>query len=301
MDFHEYLHLFQWIFILHIPVTCGFPHNLLTIRPDPSNILKVSLNQTATSKSQVPYVLHKDVINSKMLPKIYQQPGKQNDATLENVVKYHKNRDVGETANSVSQTLQLGNKQGIDSYLRYLPRNLDKYSSHSKKKGTQKLGTGTILDANTGKHIAHVSDSKTTILDKDHNKDKHSGNTNSGQFPEKYENGNNKGDFKHIKGILNSKDDFKKPNVIVNKPKDGINFAVMPAVSATRDYKVNNMILAIGVGIVVLGMGIVIGIFGCCCKKKKEKTEKDKEEQSAIINTAEEMDKGLPDARLDLR
>ena len=298
MDFQECLHLFLWILTLHIPQAYGFP---IAISPDSTNLLKVSLNKPATSKSQVPYLSHEDVINSRTLPKVYQLLTHQNGAKLENVEKYFQH--AVQTDNSAGQILHFRNKQGIDSYLRYLPRNSDKYSSHSRKKGIQKVGIGTTLDIYSGKHITHESDSKTATTTADVGKDIQTSlkEINSGQGnlhtkELKYRNGE-----ADLNGRLNSNDNIHKRNVIVNQPKDRINFAVMPAESVVSDHLVINMILAIGAGIVALGMGIVIGIFGCCCKKKKVTSEKDREEQSAIINTAEEMDKGLPDARLDLR
>ena len=299
MDFQECLHFFLWILTLHIPQAYGFP---LAISPDSTNLLKVSLNQPATSKSQVPYLSHKDVINSRTLPKVYQLLSHQNGAKLENVEKYFQHAE--QTDNSAGRILHFRNKQGIDSYLRYLPRNSGKYSSHSRKKEIQKVGIGTTLDIYSGKHITHESDFKTTTADvgKDIRdiqtslKEINSGQGNIHIKELKYRNSE-----ADLNGRLNSKDNIHKRNVIVNQPKQRINFAVMPAESVVSDHQVTNMILAIGAGIVALGMGIVIGIFGCCCKKKKVTSEKDREEQSAFINTAEEMDKGLPDARLDLR
>ena len=303
MDFQECLHLFLWILTLHIPQAYGFP---IAISPDSTNLLKVSLNQPATSKSQVPYLSHKDVINSRTLPKVKQQLSHQNGAKLENVEKYFQH--AVQTDSSAGRILHFRNKQGIDSYLRYLPRNSDKYSSHSRKKGIQKVGIGTTLDTYSGKHITHESDSKTTTTTTtaDVGKDIRDIQTslkeiNSGQgnlHTKELKFRNTEADLNRR---LNSKDNIHKHNVIVNQAKQRINFAVMPAESGVNDHQVINMILAIGAGIVALGMGIVIGIFGCCCKKKKVTSEKDREEQSAIINTAEEMDKGLPDARLDLR
>lgn len=300
MDFQVCVHLFHWIFMLHIPSTFGFPHN----RPDSSTILKVSLNTPPTSKSQVPY----DAINSRKLPKIYQQLSDKNGAKLENVEKYIKGKVITETVDSIRQTLQLGNKQEFESYLRYLPRNLHKYSSHSKTTETQKVGIGTSLDADAAsKQMTHLSDAKATQDESAYTENKTENQARKqshlGKIRSSPTSHFSKGQKEiYQKDIVPKRSKYRphKPNVIETKPKDGINFAVMPVESVTSDYKIDNMLLAIGAGIVALGMGIVFGIFGCCCKKQKVETEKDKEEQSAIINTAEEIDKGLPDAPLDL-
>ena len=256
----------------------------------------------------MPYFFHKDVINYRNKSKVHQQTGDQNGANLENLEKFIKSKGIVKNSNSVEKTTYPGNKQGIDSYLRYLPRNLRKYTSHSQQKETQKLGRGSVLDAKASKHLSHLSSLQiiqnfgTYSSDadiSDHNKKQ---NRLRNKWPktkiEFSEGGRKK---RTIGRISNSKAHLHKRHVIVTNQKDNINFAVLPKENVARDETVVNMILSIGAGLVVLGMGIVLGIFGCCCKKKKVENEKDREEQSAIINTAEDIDKGLPDAKVDLR
>lgn len=304
MDFQVFLQFFHWIFIFHFPASLGFPHDLFEHKPDPSSVLKVSINTPPISESQVPHLLQKDAIYLEKLPKIYQQVNEENGANLINVENNVKGKVIMKTVDSVRQTLHHGNKQEIDSYLRYLPRNLHKHSSHSESTETLKAGIGSPVAGDASKHMTHLSDSKEhkeNIIADQHRNRPHIGKIlpklatdfSIGQKKEKL----------HIQDVITerSKDNLHKPNVKAAKPKDGINFAVVPAENVTSGNKVNNMIIAVGLGIVVLGMGIVLGIFGCCCKKQKVEDERDKEEQSAIIKTAEKIDQGLPDAPLDLR
>ena len=292
--------------MLHIPFHCGFPHNLPVQRSELPATLKTSSNFKATSNTQVPSFFHKGVINSRKIQKVHQQTGDQNGANLENLEKYIKHRGIVKNANSVAQTSYPGSKQGIDSYLRYLPRNLQKYTPHSKQKGTQKLGTGSVLDAEASKHLSHLSRSQIiqnlgTYSDADisvHNRKLKKLWNKQHQTSADFSAGDT--ERRIIEKISNSKAHLHKRHVIATNQKDNINFAVLPNENVTSDHSVVNMILSIGAGLIVLGMGIVLGIFGCCCKKKKVDSDKDKEEQSAIINTAEDIDKGLPDAKLDL-
>ena len=307
MDVQLYLSLFQWVFLLHIPLNSGFPHNPFQQTSEYPTTSKTSSNFKVTSNTQVPYFFRKDVIN---ILKVQQQTGDQKGANLEDLEKYIKHKGIiVENSNSVEKTSYPGNKQGIDSYLRYLPRNLQKFTSHSKQKETQNFGIGSVLDAGASKHLSHLSGLQiiqnfgTYSTDDDisvHNKKQNLWNKwpkTKTVFTEE------ESDRRTLGIISNSKTHLHKHkrHVIATNQKDNINYAVLPNDNVTRDHGVVNMILSIGAGLVVLGMGIVLGIFSCCCKKKKGESEKDREEQSAIINTAEDIDKGLPDAKVDLR
>ena len=256
----------------------------------------------------MPYFFHKDVIDYRNILKVVQQQtGDQNGANLEDLEKYIKHKGIiVKNSNSVVKTSFPGNKQGIDSYLRYLPRNLQKYTSHSKQKETQNFGIGSVLDAGASKHLSHLSGLQiiqnfdTYSTDDDisvHNKKQNQWNKWPKTKTEEDSERRTLGRISKSKAHLHK----HKRHVIATKQKDNINLAVLPNDNVTRDHGVVNMILSIGAGLVVLGMGIVLGIFSCCCKKKKGESEKDREEQSAIINTAEDIDKGLPDAKVDLR
>ena len=304
MEFQLFLQLFHWIFIFHFPASFGFPHDLFVQKPDPSSTLKDSINTPPISEAQVQHLLQKDAFQPGRLLETYQHVNEENGANLINVENNIKGRVIMKTVDSVRQTLHHGNKQEIDSYLRYLPRNLHKHSSHSESTETQKVGIGSSVAADASKHMTHLSDSKEhteNIIAYQHRKQPHIGKIQTKPASD-FSKGQKKEKL-HIQDIITerSKDNLHKPTVKTAKQKDGINFAVVPAESVTSGNKVNNMIIAVGVGIVVLGMGIVLGIFGCCCKKQKVEDERDKEEQSAIIKTAEKIDQGLPDAPLDLR
>lgn len=264
-------------------VILGFPHNRAK---EPGYAIL----------SNHSFITHRNRINSGRLNK-KQQSYQSGSAYVEYLEKYLKKQSIEKNTNSIRQALYLGNKQGTDSHIRYLPRNLEKYSAHSKQKEVQKVGNGDVLDADSGKHVSHpsvfqsiqsigtISEHKTYIQN---TKLPHlnTGQSQTSDLPKR--------DKRQPKNHL------QKRHVIVSQLKDRINFAVVPTENVTSDYRIGNMIIAVGAGIVALSMGIVLGIFGCCCKKKKVENEKDKEEQSAIINTAEDVDKGLPDAQEDL-